>query len=91
MYDAASTLSMQRTDLDALSWIIWCYRSPLSLPQQYIHTDSRSVSEDLNTEIPYMQTLTSPSYIPQTHRYHAVWANLEQKARKAGTYASWDK
>mgnify|MGYP006967345779 CR=1 FL=1 len=91
MYDAASALPMQHSESDDLPWTLWCYKSPLSLLQRQMNTDRRSVSEERNEEMPSISTFPPQPYVPPTHRYHAVWANLEQKARKAGNYAAWSK
>ena len=91
MYDAPSVLPMQHIETGDLPWTLWCYKSPLSLLQRQLNTDHRSVVLEKNEETPNISTIPPQPYVPPTHRYHAVWAKLEQKARKAGNYAAWSK
>lgn len=91
MFDTSSVLPLQHSESGDLPWTLWCHKSPLSLLQHQINTDRRSVAGERNEEMPSISTIPPQLYVPPTHRYHAVWANLEQKARKAGNYAAWSK
>ena len=76
-------------DFNEPPWTLWCYKTPLSLLTSPLHTDRRSDSDDIPLETPAFSGEQLQRYLPQTNRYHAVWAQLEHKTRKAGAFSSW--